>query len=385
MNLFSMRKCLTLFLIPFCLTAFSQDIQEYISKNAKEIDAAAKGFKGFNFLDTVLKNKRIVLLGESSHGTEEYSKTKLQLIEYLHHRLGFNVILFESPMTPGTYLNLSMDTIAADSLIRYAIQSIWHTNTVLQLFNFIKENKLYFGGFDPQFISSPYSNRLFSYAFSNYPGIKKELMQLENRIDQVFKQGIYTKLKDSISFAYSRLATKMEQQHLSPLQKWIEHMVTINIHYYANLYKGNQRDSCMADNLVWLAEKIYPSEKIIVWAHNSHIDKNASSSSKFMGKILSEYFGTQLYAVGLYMVNGSTALNNRDIIQVKEPAKNSLESLLSNRGFKTAFIETNDQSFDKKVKTFHWGKDVQKLNLARSYDAVILINGVSPPAYLKSK
>ena len=141
----------------------------------------------------------------------------------------------------------------------------------------------------------------------------------------------------------------------------------------------------MADNLVWLAEKIYLSEKIIVWAHNSHIDKNASSSSKFMGKILSEYFGTQLYAVGLYMVNGSTALNNRDIIQVKEPAKNSLESLLSNRGFKTAFIETNDQSFDKKIKTFHWGKDVQKLNLARSYDAVILINGVSPPAYLESK
>ena len=59
--------------------------------------------------------------------------------------------------------------------------------------------------------------------------------------------------------------------------------------------------------------------------------------------------------------------------------------VLLTRGFKTAFVETNNSSFDKKIKTFYWGKNTQKLNLSKSYDAVILINGVSPPNYLNEK
>ena len=33
------------------------------------------------------------------------------------------------------------------------------------------------------------------------------------------------------------------------------------------------RDQAMLENLLWLAEEIYPTEKFIVWAHNDHIRK----------------------------------------------------------------------------------------------------------------
>jgi len=377
-----MRKYLLMFFILIRLTTHGQNLSAYIATNTQELDINSKDFTGLGFLDTILKNKRIVFLGESSHGTEEFSKTKFQLIEYLHNKLGFNVILFESPMTSGSYLNLAKDTIPATNLVSNTLQYVWHTQTIVQIFDFIKDNRLYFGGFDPQFIASSYSNRLFSYAFNNSPEIEKELILLENKITQSYKTGITPTLKDSISAAYARLKSQMETKNLSPLQNWIAHIVTINTRYYNNLYKGNERDSCMENSLIWLAEKMYPTQKIIVWAHNAHIDKNPSSSVRFMGGIVSKHFGSQTYTVGLYMANGNTALNNRKIIKIKEPKKNSLETILLTRGFKTAFVETNNSSFDKKIKTLYWGKNTQKLNLSKSYDAVILINGVSPPNYL---
>ena len=381
-----MRFYLTSCFIIWSLATAGQNnsLQQYISGNAKEMSIGAAGFKGLVFLDTLLINKRIVLLGESSHGTEEYSEAKLQLIQYLHQKLGFNVILFESPMTAGAYFNLTKDSSSADELIRNTIQTIWHTETVLKLFCYIKENNLFFGGIDPQFISSSYPALLFSYAFNNYSEIKNDLLQLENRIAETLKNKTQTAgIRDSFSTAYSGLLARMGKIPLNPLQEWVRHIVTINSSYYLHINNGNERDSCMAKNLAWLAEKMYPTEKIIVWAHNSHIDKNSSSAARFMGKVAAEHFGKQLYAVGLYMVNGTTALNNRNIIPIKKPSANSLEYLLTTSGFKTAFINTKDETFNRAITTFHWGKDKQKLNLFKSYDAVIVINGVSPPVYLK--
>jgi erythromycin esterase len=359
-------------------------LQQYISLHAKEMNVGSGDFKGLGFLDTLLAKKRIVLLGESSHGTEEYSTTKLQLIEYLHEKLGFKVVLFESPMIACSYFNLGRDTASPVELIRNSIQTVWHTKTVLKLFEYMKEKKLSFGGFDPQFISSLYPPLVFSYAFNEYPAIKNELLALESRVSETFT-GVkdYARLKDSFSMAYAALAGQVEKLSPSPLQEWMKQVIRINTSYYAHLQNGNERDSCMAKNLIWLAEHMYPNEKIIVWAHNSHIDKSSTSSSKFMGKVLADHFKEELFVVGFYMLNGQTALNNREIIVVKPPQKGSLEALLSAKGFKTTFIGTNDAALNRKMATWLWGKDKQSLNLYRSYDAVVLVNGVRPPEYLK--
>jgi hypothetical protein len=82
------------------------------------------------------------------------------------------------------------------------------------------------------------------------------------------------------------------------------------------------------------------------------------------------------------MVNGTTALNNRKIVPIKKALKGSLEEILTTRGFKTTFIETANPVFDQKISTWHWGIEKQPLNVFRSYDAVILINGVTAPQYL---
>ena len=48
------------------------------------------------FLKEVLKDKRIVLLGEQSHGDGATFEAKVRLIKFLHQELGFTILSFES-------------------------------------------------------------------------------------------------------------------------------------------------------------------------------------------------------------------------------------------------------------------------------------------------
>ena len=52
----------------------------------------------YSFLSQILKDKKIVLLGEQSHGDGATFEEKITLIKYLHENLGFNTIIFESGM-----------------------------------------------------------------------------------------------------------------------------------------------------------------------------------------------------------------------------------------------------------------------------------------------
>lgn len=337
----------------------------------------------FSYLDTIFNNKRIVMLGESSHGTEEYSQVKKQLIQYLHEKHGFNVVLFESPMTNCSYLNAFADSNATE-LVRNSIQSVWHTETVRELFRYIKSSGIQFNGFDPQYISSPYPALVYTSAFKDWPAILADVLELDKRISNTINNpSKYLSLKDSFSTAYGQLAQKLEKQNLSPFQQWMRHTLAANVPYYARIREGNQRDSGMAKNIIWLAENLYKNEKVIVWAHNMHIDRNATSPKRLMGKLLSDHFKDQLYGIGLYMLNGTTALNSRKIVQVEVAPKGSMEEMVNRSGFKISFVETNDPVFDKRLPTLHWGRDIQKMNLAKSYNAIILVNGVSAPVYLK--
>jgi erythromycin esterase len=64
-----MRVILLVLLSFLCLRVAAQPF--------RELNPAGDAYHGLSFLDTLLKDKRIVLLGESSHGTEEYSQVKL--------------------------------------------------------------------------------------------------------------------------------------------------------------------------------------------------------------------------------------------------------------------------------------------------------------------
>lgn len=53
-------------------------------------------FSDLDILIPLLADKRIVYLGENSHGVAEFNLVKTRLIQYMHQTLGFNIVAFES-------------------------------------------------------------------------------------------------------------------------------------------------------------------------------------------------------------------------------------------------------------------------------------------------
>jgi erythromycin esterase-like protein len=58
-----------------------------------------------------------------------------------------------------------------------------------------------------------------------------------------------------------------------------------------NKAQNHLRDSIMAENLIWIQEKRYPTRKIIVWAANSHILNFADADGYTrMGNYLKQHY-----------------------------------------------------------------------------------------------
>src|SRR3954469_19426885 len=55
-----------------------------------------KNFSDLAPLKTVLKDVRIVMLGEAAHGEGNVISAKIRLIEFLHEQMDFDMLVFES-------------------------------------------------------------------------------------------------------------------------------------------------------------------------------------------------------------------------------------------------------------------------------------------------
>ncbi len=112
------------------------------------------------------------------------------------------------------------------------------------------------------------------------------------------------------------------------------------------------RDQAMMENLLWLAEEIYPTEKFIVWAHNDHIRKAQSEVMvsypvKLMGELLPDIYKKYSYVLGLYMASGETANNSKEPIAVLPPVKGSIEDILSSTNKPYTFIDLRNRQNER--------------------------------------
>ena len=87
--------------------------------------------------------------------------------------------------------------------------------------------------------------------------------------------------------------------------------------YYRTMYYGsraswNLRDRYMFETLQTLRQHYWPDNKIVVWAHNSHVGdasatEMASRGEINIGSLARATFGTEVYAIGFGTDNGTVA------------------------------------------------------------------------------
>jgi erythromycin esterase len=67
---------------------------------------------------------------------------------------------------------------------------------------------------------------------------------------------------------------------------------------------GADRDRAMAENVSWLIEEAFPGQKIVLWAHNSHVGTDMGSSEKSLGDHLRDRYGDQMVVMGFASHHG---------------------------------------------------------------------------------
>lgn len=384
--------------------------------------------ENYSFLDKILKDKQIVLLGEQSHGDGATFDEKVLLIKYLHEKLGFNSIAFEG----GLYDNykahqLLLNKKENSSIYNEAIFSIWSdTQSFQDLLAYIDERAVLndvikITGFDCQ------EGVLFEKYFItdlkaifNSRKIKLSPLQTE-QIEKTFVykdlQKIATNKTDSIAFDKDVtyvLEVFEKMQNLSLHEKMIKQVFKsslANINFeIAQIQKQkiavqNPRDEQMANNLIFLTES-YPNEKIVGWAASYHfakkianleidtltetyfdkqadLEKEATGYTDYisgegkkmlegsipMGEILSDYFKEKLYSIAFSSYEGEYGILNSNTYKILTPPETSIEKQLST--YNKAIFE-----FDKSQSELYCsalGNMPIKGNWAQSFDALVFI------------
>ncbi|WP_214483422.1 erythromycin esterase family protein [Bacillus sp. SM2101] len=380
----------------------------------KSIDLKGNDFSDLMFLKDILADKRIVMLGESSHGVAEYNQMKGRLIKFLHEELDYNVVAFESGMTEVNLTNellLELDSITG---MKKSLYNIWHTNNNTYLFKYIREQKstsqpINLVGFDMNSMGTRegllydfFEDINLEYAKAIEIAEKEfySLTQLGNPIpDERNKKLIdqYKNLLSSLNEENSNLARSLNEN----IQQLFDKIFKQRLYLLTNIYNSseeinymNLRDKIMSENLVWLLNELYPDEKFVVWGHNGHIMKNNSATSNgwyvSMVEYLPESIKNEAYVIGLYMYSGKhKSLDIKEIVDVNTNHKtNSIEHRLNQSGYPVTFLNINIK--DDKANSYWWNSEAIGKHDGRSdilfipseqYDGLILIDKVSPPSY----
>lgn len=71
--------------------------EQWINGHAKILnEPASQTTEDLSFLKEAVQDKRIVVLGESTHGAKEMNQSKIRMIKYLHEEMGYDVLAFET-------------------------------------------------------------------------------------------------------------------------------------------------------------------------------------------------------------------------------------------------------------------------------------------------
>ena len=68
-------------------SAQTDDRDAWLRTHAHSLNLESEDFSDLEFLRPLLQGKRVVQLGENTHGVREYSVLKARIVEYLHREL----------------------------------------------------------------------------------------------------------------------------------------------------------------------------------------------------------------------------------------------------------------------------------------------------------
>lgn len=371
----------------------------------------------FSVFKKMLKNKRVVMLGEFSHGAKEISQFRKEFIQYLHEELGYELVLFESGIGEGITIEYDRLELSAAQMVTAGVTGPWHTEDYVRLMDYIRvKPTLHVAGFDVQRTGRSFDKWIQKVVPSLTPNPDRYL-PLEGLFGNMMRQFRNRKVKADEKLEAEHVRLTQLYQELTELligneatlsKKWGRKRIALAIktlsnrqaylEYFMQFKRTNDyrtrwaaRDSLMAENALWVLTELYPNKKVIINAHNFHISKY-NEKELTMGEILAENLGKELYSIGVFGGKGVYANNGRKREEMTlTKAKHDIQQIVLKAPeeisvFPIPSISTPVQKWlFEPVMVNHSFISLENDNLlvpAKAFDALIGIKEISAPKYI---
>jgi erythromycin esterase len=419
----------------------SDELQTWISRHAvavRSIDASDDDFTDLEPLGRAIGSTRVVQLGEPSHGAGSAFAAKARITKFLHQRLGFDVLIWESGLYDVALAQAGMRS--GDDAVTAAgrgIFTLWSAaSEVRPLFEYVKASQatlrpLEMAGFDMQvtadgtteryahdlraFAGAPWDpalrmqcvsladqaiaarERLFSSSFANPRDLEsltaatqqlRQIMGARSSDFDAVRSGLETSfMMHTIEDMRADAAMRFESAHSPPTTPERE----------------SRRDALNAMNLRWLLEEKYAGRKVLVWAHNVHV-MNAYYARGFhdvhlephpgdmkpMGLFLREWLGDKVYTLGITAFQGEEGFAVGGPVSPIAPAPDgSFEASLHTLGYPYAFVDFRASKKDRRnpmraAQTIRIPKFESHTipDVGHIYDGIFFIDRMSPATRL---
>lgn len=360
----------------------SDEVTKWFASHAIPLKSVEdkENFEQLRPLKEVLRNVRVVGLGEETHGTHEFFQLKRRLIEYLVKEAGFTVFGMELSSAASIDIN---DYVLngkgdRDKLLAKQGTWAWDTQEVSELLDWLRqhnssvpaEKKVRFVGFDIH-----NNNDALALVASYLEKVAPERLDAFNKTAQFFRsddsgrQHLEYPAQVSAADKTQNLATLNEllgflyvnQTRFTQKTSAAEFAQAFNdatvLAEFADAYRrprmdqvnqlnssGYMRDLYMAQNITRVINAEKPGTRFIVWAHNDHIGKYKGS----FGSYLQEALGTGYYALGLSFNQGAFQAREmaRDVtigalkeFSVGAAPEGSIEWYLNSTGIKNFIVD----------------------------------------------
>ncbi|MBA3726957.1 MAG: erythromycin esterase family protein [Armatimonadetes bacterium] len=402
-------------------------------KNAIPITTTepGKGFKDLQPIKKIIGKARVVALGESVHETHEFNEFRHRMLEFLVKEMSFTAFAMETGFAEAVKIN---DYVLGrvEEPKQWKHWFTWGFGEAKELHALLRwmrrynedpshARKLHFYGIDLAVNDgSPltavegalaYLNKVDpEYAASS----RQKLLPLVEhflgsegggRLDKYKKLPLET--RDAYTGAIADLIARFETERVGYVARssqdsyeWAYHLAIaarqLDIAFRVAALPGsaadNQyavRDRAMADNVLWALEREGPNGRILVFAHNFHIQKaNPRSESPPMGLFLDSMMGKDYVTMGTTFYQGAESGWASYQTHTKEPAESgSLDGELARVGLPMFIIDIRSASKEKQA--YKWLNQERKIhesvpslewevNPIQAWDAILFIKEISP-------